>query len=93
VFHWISDLILKDNKVELTNPVNFEFLNECLSLFSDIIFPEVKDWIVSKWDKYLDPFTFFKDLSDRISQIMQVRLENIIFKRILENRVKLLEEI
>lgn len=96
VFHWISDLTLKDNKVELTNPLNFEFLNEILSFFSDIAFPEVKEWIVANWEKYLDPFTFFKDLSDKILQITQIRLENIIFKRIAEkvnDRVKLSEEI
>ena len=71
-------------------------MNEILSFFSDIAFPEVKEWIVANWEKFLDPFTFFKDLSDKILQITQIRLENIIFKRIAEkvnDQAKLSEEI
>jgi len=88
VFHWVSDLTFKDNKVDLADPLNLEFLNECNSFFSDVLFPEVKDWIVVEWYKYSDPFSFFKDLSDRMSQLMNVRLEDIIFKRLAENHSK-----
>jgi hypothetical protein len=84
IFHWIANLILKDNKVELSDPINFEFQNEIISFFSDIVFPELKDWIAANWGEYTDSLSFFRDFTDRVLQITQLRLENIIFKKIAE---------
>lgn len=84
VFHWIASLTLKDNTVELTDPINLEFLTEIISFFSDIAFPELRNWIKVNWENYSHPLTFFRDFSDKILQITQLRLENIIFKKIAE---------
>jgi len=84
VFHWIANLTLKDNKVELTDPINLEFENEIISFFSDIAFPELVNWTLVNWENYSHPLTFFRDFSDKLLQITQLRLENIIFKKIAE---------
>ena len=96
VFHWIGDLTLRDNNIELTDPLNLEFLNECNSFFSDVLLPAVKEWIVAEWDKYSDPLSFSKDFSGRVLHLMNVRLEDIVFKRIAGKsykRQEILEEI
>jgi len=88
VFHWMGDLILKDNEVELANPINFEFLNEACSLLSDIILPEIKEWGLGNWEKFSNPSIFFKEFSERVLQMVKLRLENIIIKRVADNARK-----
>ena len=84
IFHWIANLTLKDNSIELTDPINLEFQNQIISFFSDIVFPELLNWTIVNWEEYSDPLSFFRDFSDRILQITQLRLENMIFKKIAE---------
>lgn len=84
IFHWIANLALNDNNIELTDPINFEFQNEIISFFSDIAFPELKNWTTENWEEYTDPLTFFRDFSDKILDITQLKLEDIIFKKISE---------
>lgn len=59
-FHWIANLALKDNKVELTDPLNLEFQNEIISFFSDIVFPEIREWTTDNWEEYSDPLPFLE---------------------------------
>ncbi len=92
VVHWLSSLTLKDNQVELTDPLTFEFMNEITSFFSDIIFPEIKEWTMSKWENHSDPQLFFRDLRARILNLVELRLENIIFKKLIKNKGKLAEK-
>lgn len=92
VLHWLSSLTLNDNQVELTDPLNFEFLNEITSFFSDIIFPEIKEWTISKWENHSDPQLFFGDLRAKILNLIELRLENIIFKKLIRDKVNLTEK-
>lgn len=82
VFHWMGDLTLRGCEVELANPLNFEFLKETNSLFSDIILPEIKEWVVANWEEFSNPSTFFKEFSERVLQRVELRLENIIIKKV-----------
>jgi len=93
VLHWLSSLTLKDYQVELTDPLTFEFLNEITSFFSDIIFPEIKEWTISKWENHSDPQLFFGDLQVKILHLIQLRLENIIFKKLIKNKGFLTEKV
>ena len=92
VLHWLSSLTLKDNQVELTDPLTFEFMNEITSFFSDVIFPEIKEWTMSKWENHSDPQLFFGDLRAKILNLVELRLENIIFKKLIKNRENLIEK-
>ena len=92
VLHWLASLTLKDNQVELTDPLNFEFLNEITSFFSDIIFPEIEEWIIKSWKEKANPLIFWGDLRVIILNLIEVRLENIIFKKLIKNRSNLTEE-
>ena len=85
----------KKKSKELTDPLSLEFLNDCNSFFSDVLLPELKQWILVHWDEYSDPLSFSKDLSERVLHLMNVRLEDIVFKNIAEKSYKrggLLEE-
>ncbi|KKN06707.1 hypothetical protein LCGC14_1074500 [marine sediment metagenome] len=92
VLHWLSSLTLKDNQVELTDPLTFEFMNEITSFFSDVIFPEVKEWTMSKWENHSDPQLFFGDLRAKILNLVELRLENIIFKKLIKNKSNVAEK-
>ena len=92
VLHWLSSLTLKDNQVELTDPLTFEFMNEITAFFSDVIFPEIKEWTMSKWENRSDPQLFFGDLRAKILNLIELRLENIIFKKLIKNKLKITEE-
>lgn len=92
VLHWLASLTLKDNQVELSDPLTFEFLNEITSFFSDIIFPEIKEWTISKWENHSDPQLFFGDLRVKILNLIELRLENIIFKKLIKKRANLTEK-
>ncbi len=92
VLHWLSSLTLKDNQVELTDPLTLEFLNEITSFFSDVIFPEIKEWIILKWENHSDPQIFFGDLRAKILNLVELRLENIIFKKLIKKKSMITEE-
>ena len=76
----------------MTDPLTFEFMNEITAFFSDIIFPEIKEWTMSKWENHSDPQLFFRDLRARILNLVELRLENIIFKKLIKNKGKLAEK-
>ncbi len=66
-------------------------MNEITGFFSDIIFPEIKEWTISKWENHSDPLPFFGDLRAKILNLIVLRLENIIFKKLIKKGVNLTE--
>ena len=92
VLHWLSSLTLKDNQVDLTDPLTFKFLNEITSFFSNVIFPEIKERTMSKWENHSDPQLFFGDLRAKILNLVELRLENIIFKKLIKNKSNVAEK-
>lgn len=59
------------------------------SFFSDIIFPEIEEWAIIRWKDSSDPLIFFGDLRAKILNLIELRLENIIFKELIKKRANL----